>query len=168
MSPFGLFPGRLPAWTLRRTAYERLLAIGLTQGCSATGLSVRVREARIDSSDNQTELYSPRVHRPLAKLHTSSSSHLGVAWGFLHCSFKLVFKYIYLNTHTHTFYSFLEGKGGRKRGRETSMCPPVGTLPATQACAPTGNRTSDPLVHRPVLNPLSHTSQGQTGIFLRK
>ena len=36
----------------------------------------------------------------------------------------------------------------------------AGTWPATQACALTGNRTGNPLVHRPVLNPLSHTSQG--------
>ena len=40
--------------------------------------------------------------------------------------------------------------------------PLLGTWPATEACALTGNRTSDPLVHRPVLNPLSHTSQGNT------
>ena len=38
--------------------------------------------------------------------------------------------------------------------------PPLGTWPATQACALTGNLTSDPLVHRLALNPLSHTSQG--------
>ena len=37
---------------------------------------------------------------------------------------------------------------------------PLGTWPATQACALTGNRTSDLLVCRPALNPLSHTSQG--------
>ena len=30
---------------------------------------------------------------------------------------------------------------------------------ATQSCALTGNQTSDPLVCRLVLNPLSHTSQ---------
>ena len=36
----------------------------------------------------------------------------------------------------------------------------LGTRPATQACALTGNRTSGPLVRRLVLNPLSHTSQG--------
>ena len=30
---------------------------------------------------------------------------------------------------------------------------------ATQACALTGNQTSDPLVHRPALNPQSHTSR---------
>ena len=38
--------------------------------------------------------------------------------------------------------------------------PPSGTQPATQACALTGNRTHDPLVHRLALNPLSHASQG--------
>ena len=31
----------------------------------------------------------------------------------------------------------------------------------TQACALTGNQTGDPLVSRPVLNPLSHTTQGK-------
>ena len=40
------------------------------------------------------------------------------------------------------------------------MRPLLGTWPTTQACALTGNQTSDYLVHRPVLNPLSHTSQG--------
>ena len=48
-------------------------------------------------------------------------------------------------------YLLLEGEGGWKRGRETSMCeryidrlplahPQLGTWPATQACALTGNR----------------------------
>ena len=67
------------------------------------------------------------------------------------------------------FYSFLakEGKGGR----ETWRCeryndrwplthPLLGTWPATRACALTGNQTSNLLVCRPPLNPLSHTSQG--------
>ena len=36
----------------------------------------------------------------------------------------------------------------------------LGTRPTTQACAQTGNLTSDPLVLRPALSPLSHTSQG--------
>ena len=40
--------------------------------------------------------------------------------------------------------------------------PLLGTWFATQACALTGTRTSDPLVPRPVLSPLSHTSQGQS------
>ena len=51
-------------------------------------------------------------------------------------------------------------------GRETSMCgclsrtPSLGTWPTTQACALIGNRTGNPLVHRLLLKPLSHTSQG--------
>ena len=39
--------------------------------------------------------------------------------------------------------------------------PPLGTWPATQACALTGNGPRDPLIHRPALSPLSHTSQGK-------
>ena len=42
-----------------------------------------------------------------------------------------------------------------------SCAPLLGTWPTTQACAQTGNRTDEPLVRRPALNPLSHTSQGR-------
>ena len=44
-------------------------------------------------------------------------------------------------------------------------CHQLGTWPATQACALTGNQTSDPLVHRLALNPVSHTSQGLIIVF---
>ena len=65
--------------------------------------------------------------------------------------------------------------GGRKKGRETSMCeryinrlplacPQLRTWLATQACALTGNQTSDLLVCGMMPNPLSHTGQD----FLRK
>ena len=69
------------------------------------------------------------------------------------------------------FYLFLEIGERRKRGRETLTCScllhaPLGTWPATQACALTGNRTGDPLVHRPTLNPLSYTSQGINYILI--
>ena len=40
------------------------------------------------------------------------------------------------------------------------MHPPLGTWPATQECALTGNWTGDPLVCSPALSPLNHTSQG--------
>ena len=43
--------------------------------------------------------------------------------------------------------------------------PPLGTGPATQACALTGNQTRDPLVRRLALNPLGHTSQGESLLF---
>ena len=63
-------------------------------------------------------------------------------------------------------YLFLEkGKGKEKEGEKhrcvvVSHTPLLGTWPATQAFALIGNRTGDPLVRRPVLNPLSHTRQG--------
>ena len=44
-------------------------------------------------------------------------------------------------------------------------CPLLGTWPATQACVLTGNQTSNPLVWRLALNPLSHTSQGCMSSF---
>ena len=69
-------------------------------------------------------------------------------------------------------FIFREGKGGRKRGRETSMCErhidqqvaslpsQLGTWPATQVCPLAWNRTGDLLVHRTTCKPVSHTSQG--------
>ena len=63
-----------------------------------------------------------------------------------------------------------EREGGREE-EKTAMCeryidylslarPQMGTRSATQACALTGNRTSDLLVCRLALNPLSYSSQG--------
>ena len=64
------------------------------------------------------------------------------------------------------FYLYLERGEGRKKDREGNINvwlhlvrPLLGTFPATQARALTGNPTCDPLVHRPALNPLSYTSQ---------
>ena len=42
------------------------------------------------------------------------------------------------------------------------MHPQLGTWSTTQACALTGIQTSDSLVHRLALNPLSHTGQGNS------
>ena len=44
--------------------------------------------------------------------------------------------------------------------------PLRGSWPATQACALIENQTSDPLVCRLALDPLSHTSQGPSPISL--
>ena len=57
-------------------------------------------------------------------------------------------------------YLFLDQEEGREKERERNISvwllftyPLLGTWPATQACALTGNQTSNPLVLRPVLNP---------------
>ena len=70
------------------------------------------------------------------------------------------------------FYLFIfrEGKGGKKRERNINVWLPLerpllGTWPTTQTCALTGNPTSDSLVCRPALNPLSHISQGSYQFF---
>ena len=64
-------------------------------------------------------------------------------------------------------YLFLERREGKEKERERNInvllpltCSHLGTWPATQACALTGNQTSDPLVCRPTLNPPSYISQG--------
>ena len=64
-------------------------------------------------------------------------------------------------------YLFLERGEGREEERERNINvwlplvhPLLGTWPATQAYALIGYRTSDPLVGRLALIPLSHTSRG--------
>ena len=63
-------------------------------------------------------------------------------------------------------YLFLDRGEGREKERERNinvwlplLHPLLGTWSATQACALTGNQTSDLLVCRLALSPLNHTSQ---------
>ena len=70
------------------------------------------------------------------------------------------------------FIYFWTEREGREREKERNinvwlplMCPLLGTWSAIQACALTGNRTSDPLIHRPTFNPLSHNSQGREALL---
>ena len=62
----------------------------------------------------------------------------------------------------------MEGKGEKEKERERNinvwlplMCSLLGTWPTTQAYALIGNQIGNPLVCRPALNTLSHTSQGR-------
>ena len=71
------------------------------------------------------------------------------------------------------FYLFLERGEEREKERERNiniwlplMRPLLATWPATQAYALTGNQTSDFLVLRLALNPLSHTNQGQFSLLM--
>ena len=73
------------------------------------------------------------------------------------------------------YYLFLERGEGREKDRERNInvwlplaCPLLGTWPATQVCALTGNRTGNPLVVRPALNPLSHPSQCETEVLMSR
>ena len=73
------------------------------------------------------------------------------------------------------FYLFLDRGEGKEKERERNINvwspvvhPLLGTWPTTQAYALTGNRTSNPLVHRPAPNPLSHTNQGPNNILFLK
>ena len=68
------------------------------------------------------------------------------------------------------FIYFLERGREGERGEKHNVwlplvCTLLGTWLATQACALTRNRTIDPVVHKLVLNPLSHTSQGWNKFF---
>ena len=68
-------------------------------------------------------------------------------------------------------YLFSERGSEGEKGRETPLCgclshaPFLGTWPATQAYAQTGNRTSNLPVCRLALGPLNHTSQDITNNF---
>ena len=80
---------------------------------------------------------------------------------FSKCLWCLVFIFFKI-----LFIYFRErGRVGEREG-EKHQCvvachtTPLRTWPATQACALTGNRTSDPLFSSLALNPLSHTKHG--------
>ena len=78
--------------------------------------------------------------------------------------------FIFLKILLINFFGEREREGERE-GEKLNvwlplMCPQLGTWPTTQAWALTGNRTFNPLVRRPALSPLSHTSQGRTYYFV--
>ena len=96
---------------------------------------------------------------PLTGHPRTSSGSLDLYWNFLNNYKSHIFKKDFI-------YLFLEKGREKKRERNINVWLPLvhpllETWCTTQACALTGNRTGDPLVHRPALNPLSHTSQGQ-------
>ena len=80
-------------------------------------------------------------------------------------------------THFSLGFIYLFLERGREEERERNMVvrettigcllsvPLLGTEPATQACALTGNQTSDPSLGRTTLNRLSHAGQGVLHTF---
>ena len=74
--------------------------------------------------------------------------------------------YYYFFLFRFYLFIFREGKRGRERERNIDQLhlsrPHLGAWPPAQACALTGNHTSDLLVHRMTLNPEPH----QPGSFI--
>ena len=76
-------------------------------------------------------------------------------------------KYSFLKRIFLFIYLFLERGEGKEKERERTinvwlslMNSLLGTWPAPQACALTGNQTRGAFIHRPAPNPLSRTIQG--------
>ena len=85
--------------------------------------------------------------------------------------FSLCFSEVFFLFFKDVIYLFL-GREGEREGEKhqcvvASHMPPLGTWPTTQGCALTRNRTSEPLVCRTVLNPVSRTSQCFMKFFLK-
>ena len=65
------------------------------------------------------------------------------------------------------FYLFIFRERGKEGGRGQEKHQSVASYMYAPACALTRNPTCIPLVHRPALNPLSHTSQGKMMLYLK-
>ena len=130
--PFGsLHPASLP------TSTSSTSTLPCSTPCSSLSPTFKVTfDARVDTS-------------PVSAYPHPSES--GIFWcvGFFFLKILFIFE---------------RGREGEREGEKhqcvvTPPMTPTRDLAATQACTPIRNRTGNPLVHRPVLNPLSHTSQ---------
>ena len=93
----------------------------------------------------------------ILQLRDTLLSYVQLIKGIFHFFFfQFLFIYLFLDRG--------EGREKEKEGNINVWLPLthslLGTWPKTQACALTENQTGDPVVCRPALNPLSHTSQG--------
>ena len=111
--------------------------------------------------------FPQRPTQQQAPAQTLPSLGSGVNWCYISSLYILFY---FLNIF---FSLFLETGEGKERERERNInvwlpltWPVLGTWPATQACALTGNRTSDPLVCGVTPSPLSYTGHGCPFFFL--
>ena len=74
---------------------------------------------------------------------------------------KIKITYLFLKDFIYFRQRSREGKREEKHQCvvASDMPPLLGTWPAIQPCALTGNQAGDPLVRRPALSPVSRTSQ---------
>ena len=101
--------------------------------------------------------------------NTEKQLHLSAFSAFL------FFLMLYILFFLKILFIYFYRQEGREKERERKISvwlplphPLLGTWSATQACVLTGNRSNNPSVHRPVLNPLSHTSQGSISLKKNK
>ena len=102
-------------------------------------------------------------HLQEIRLHSYSLNTLAILWPwehiYIHISVFILPLSLSLLIFFNFIYLFLERGEGREKKREWNinmwlplMWPPLGTWPATQACAWTGNQTSNPLIRSPHLS----------------
>ena len=124
-------------------------------------------------TESKTHCLSPDSPLPKRLIVTGSlfSFHIGLGQILPNsCGFGdmvLFLSFFFLRKILFNFRERGERKE-KKQERNTNVWLPLvhpllGTWPITHTCALTGNWTGDPLVHKPALNPLSHTSQGWNG-----
>ena len=75
--------------------------------------------------------------------------------------------HLFFNCFVFRFYLERGRKLGRERNIRFSGTPNWGLGLQPRHVSQTGNRTSEPLVHRPALNPVSHTSQSRKAFLAR-
>ena len=99
-------------------------------------------------------------------LHLQISPVTGT-WPYACSASFFLFLIFFFDLKKKILFIYFKRHAGRGKERERNINvllplvhPLLGTWPATQACTLIVNQTNDPLVHQPVLNPLSHTSQG--------
>ena len=86
-------------------------------------------------------------------------------WGVVQCFFFNMFVQVYLFVLDFYLLIFRGERKDKERERLPLTWPPLGTWPATEACALTGNQTSNPLVCRSMLSSLSYSNQGVFSVF---
>ena len=78
---------------------------------------------------------------------------------------KILFIYLFIYLFIEAREGKREGKEGERKERNIDWLHPAhlqpGTQPATQACALTGNQTSNLLIHGPMPNPLSPSARAK-------
>ena len=104
-----------------------------------------------------------RYSNPISARTTSNSIIFATLYGFK-LQAQIFHNWSFLKKILFIFRQRLregEREGEKHQCMVACHAPPTGGIwPTTHACALTRNWTSDPVVRRPALNPLSHTSQG--------